>query len=94
LRQASFKGLKGGILMAKEQKTRAELEEMFRYRMAGLPINRVEVRPNSYGWTVRINAHPRVAIDMQTRAETIADTLRQSFDLRATGGFASREHLP
>jgi hypothetical protein len=68
--------------MAKEQKTRAELEEMIRYRMAGLPINGIEVRRNSYGWTVHIHAHPRVAVDMQTRAEKIADALRQSFDLR------------
>jgi hypothetical protein len=70
--------------MSKLQKTRAELEEMVRYRMAGLPINRVEVRPNRYGWTVHIEAHPRVAVDMQTRAEIVADTLRQSFDLRPT----------
>jgi hypothetical protein len=68
--------------MPKEQKTAAELEETFRYRMAGLPINSVEVRSDSYGWTVHIAAHPRVLIDMQTRAEIIADRLRQSFDLR------------
>jgi hypothetical protein len=68
--------------MAKEQKTRAELEEMIRYRMAGLPINGIEVRRNSHGWTVYIHAHPRVAVDMQTRAKKIADALRQSFDLR------------
>jgi hypothetical protein len=68
--------------MSKLQKTKAELEEMFRYRMAGLPIDGVEVRSDSYGWTVHIKAHPRVLVDMQTRAEIIADRLRQSFDLR------------
>jgi hypothetical protein len=70
------------LKIPKEQKTKVELEEIFRYRMAGLPINGVEVRFDSHGWTVHVKARPRVIVDMQTRAEIIADRLRQSFELR------------
>jgi hypothetical protein len=69
--------------LAKEQKTKREIEDMIRARTVGLDISHLEVRPDkAYGWHASVVAHPNVAGEYQAHVERIASELRALYDLK------------
>jgi hypothetical protein len=69
--------------MAKEQKTKGELEAMLRENAKEWTYANIEVRPDPiYGWVASIVADPTVVIRYQNELDYMASRMRHLYDLK------------
>ncbi len=68
--------------MAKELKTKSQLEALVRHEMGDAQISHLEVgREQVYGWNVYVVADAKFAREYQGLADKIVQKLRDQFDL-------------
>jgi hypothetical protein len=69
--------------MAKEQKTKQQVEALLMERCQGMPIQSVAVFPSKvYGWEATLMASPHLVVGLQGPFEAIVRQAREEFDLK------------